>query len=185
MEKSFTTGIFLFMSAVVCTCVALMATDLDDIPEIRSMVMTNASSLVMSAESVYTNFTVVATQTNGTLLQITAQDVCGFGTNGVFSYSLNDTTNVIQVVCRDKNGSGADYWFFPSGTLRFYSEYSAGNMDGIYMKFHTNTEVSIFFNVSNNYFIGKCYEFNAEGTISQVITASVPRSMLYQVNPPQ
>lgn len=185
MEKSFTTRTLLVISAFVCTCIALMAADLDDIPEIRSMVLTNASSLAMSVESVSTNFTVVSTQTNGTLVQITAQDVCGTGTNGVFSYSLNDTTNVIRVVCRDEEDSGADYWYFPSGTVRFYSEYDAGNMDGIYMKFYTNTEVSIFMNVSNNYFIGKCYEFDTEGTVSQVTTASVPQSMLYQVNPPQ
>ncbi|HHU35580.1 MAG: hypothetical protein WAQ74_00555 [Kiritimatiellia bacterium] len=173
------------MSVLACTRVVSVAADLDDIPGIRSMVLTNASSLAMPAAGVVSNFTVVSTQTNGTLLQITAQDVCGTGTQGVFSYSLDDTTNVIRVVCRDDEDTGTDYWFFPAGTVRFYSEYHAGNMDGIYMKFHTNTEVSIFMNVSNNSFIGKCYEFATDGSISQVTTTSVPRSVLYYVNPPQ
>jgi hypothetical protein len=146
--------------AVAGFCISTFAAGLNDIPQIRGAVLTNAASLVMSASTVVTNFTVLSTKTNGTLLEITAQNVCGSGTNGVFTYSLGDTSTVIRVVCRDPSNNGMDYAFYLGGTVRLYAEYREGNLDGVYMKFHTNTQVSLFMNTSNNYYIGEGYEFH-------------------------
>jgi hypothetical protein len=57
-------------------------------------------------------------------------------------------------------------------------------MHGIDVKFHTNSNVSIFMNISNSYFVGKCYMFGADGCVTQVITASTPQPMWPVVNPP-
>lgn len=176
---------FVRLAAVLVGVVAtgVVATDLGDIPAIRDMVISNSASLFMTSEAVQTNYTIAIMETNGTLLQITAEDVCGDGTNAIFSYSLSDISNVVRVVCRDASNNGINYWYYFGGNVRFYSEYDEGNLHGYYMKLHTNAEVSLFMNVSNNYFVGTFYEFAEDGSVSQSITASVPQSMIYEDGP--
>ncbi len=185
MKKYFAMKWLCWTATFVGSCVVLLAADLDDIPEIRSTVLTNAASFAMSADSVATNFTVLGTQTNGTLLEITAKDACGSGTNGVFTYSLSDTSNVVRVECRDASNNGTDYAYYSGGNVRLYAEYEEGNLDGIYMKFHTNTQVSLFMNTSNNYYVSEGYEFNESGDILNAKTTAVPVSLQYEFGPPQ
>ena len=185
MKKNVALNITCWSLALVGSCLTLLAAGLNDIPQIRSTVLTNAASLRMSADNVVSNFTVLSSETNGTLWEITAQDACGIGTNGVFTYSLNDTTNVIRVVCRDSSSNGRDYAYYPDGSVRLCAEYNAGNLYGIYLKFFTNAQVSIFMNTSNNYYVGEGYEFNESGDIINAKTTAVPVSLQYEFGPPQ
>lgn len=174
-----------FLSAL-CTCLnaAIMASDFDDIPQIRSSILSNSAMMALSAAAVSTNFTLLAVQTNGTLLQLTAQDAYGVGTNATFSYALDDQSKVLRVVCRDNSSNGVDFGYFPGGNVRLYSEYTEGNLNGVHVKLFTNTQVNLFMNTSNNYYVGEGYEFNVSGAIVNATTATVPVSLQYECGPP-
>lgn len=165
---------------VVGSCVVVLAGNFCDSPVIRSGGLSNGACLAMSAASVTTRFAVVRIQTNGTLLQITARDVCGVGTNAEFAYSLRDMSNVLSVACRDASSNGFDCAYFPGGGLRKYVEYARGTLDGVYVEFFTNKQISLYMNTSNNWAVGTVYEFNQSGAVINAMTSDVPVSLHYR-----
>lgn len=185
MQKRIVEKGVVFIAIIVTFCCSLAAADFDDIPQIRSSVVSNGALFAISEEGVFSKFTILNVKTNGTLLEVTAKDVCGVGTNGVFSYSLRNHASVVRVECRDASDSGADYFFSDGGSVLNYAEYKEGKLHGVYMRFFTNSFVKVFMNMSNHCFVGKSYEFDMSGNVMNITTANVPISLEYQIGPPQ
>ncbi len=161
----------------------IIATEVNDISEIRGDVLRKASFLKMSASNVVEKLTILSSKTNGACLEITALNVCGLGTNGVFTYSLLNLTDVSKVECRDSSTNGMDFFYYNTGALCSYKEYQRGEMFGVYMCFLTNTQVEVFLTTSNNFHVGKAYYFNDAGSVTNVVNADVPVSLLYTIPP--
>lgn len=157
--------------------------DTNEVQNIRAEVNSNGAALFLPSSVVTSSYTISSIQTNGTLLCVTAEDACGVGTNGIFSYSLANTAAVVRVDCRDAAGNGCHFDYDPDGKVRAYWEMKADKLDGVFMKFHTNTQVSYFMIPSNNFFVGEAYQFGPDGVLTGVTTASVPVSLEYQVGP--
>ena len=153
---------------------AVLAVSVDEALAIKNAVVAKAARLNMSSTNVMASYTILNVETNVGSLEITAQNVEGSGTNGMFSYKLKDLSAPEMIVCLDEQTNGFYLYYQPNGSPSTYDESSFGRRTDYYVGFHNNGNIETFVQSSNFYFVGAAYGFNEAGVMTNAVFRQTP-----------